>query len=264
MDRQPIRGDDRWTTTGRPAACPQILPVWFQVLHTASAGRIAALTSADTRFSTEPTAPTTTTKRYIERRWSKSRRRPRCAQQAPRTRSERGDRPDGSVRQAVRARRRDDDDGEETPITLDLERRRPQLLRLEQALDALAEDDAGGADHRQPGLARPGQRVQPAGRRGDGDAPRRPRPGRACSTWSSRSGRCSPGRSRTGWRRWAAAGRGDGRGRGPAGAAARARGAERDRRAGPTPCGTAESSDAASHPRVPRRGAPLMVVDESL
>jgi hypothetical protein len=31
-----------------------------------------------------------------------------------------------------------DDDVEDTPITLDLERRRPQLLRLEQALDALA------------------------------------------------------------------------------------------------------------------------------
>ena len=33
---------------------------------------------------------------------------------------------------------RDDDDAEEVPITLDLERRRPQLLRLEKALDALA------------------------------------------------------------------------------------------------------------------------------
>jgi hypothetical protein len=34
--------------------------------------------------------------------------------------------------------RDDEDEGEETPITIDLERRRPQLLRLEQALDALA------------------------------------------------------------------------------------------------------------------------------
>ena len=33
---------------------------------------------------------------------------------------------------------RDQDDDEEVPITLDLERRRPQLLRLEKALDALA------------------------------------------------------------------------------------------------------------------------------
>jgi len=32
----------------------------------------------------------------------------------------------------------DDDDGSEVPITLDVERRRPQLLRLEQGLDALA------------------------------------------------------------------------------------------------------------------------------
>ena len=31
-----------------------------------------------------------------------------------------------------------DDEDEEIPITLDLERRRPQLLRLEKALDALA------------------------------------------------------------------------------------------------------------------------------
>lgn len=35
-------------------------------------------------------------------------------------------------------RRRSDDDGEETVITLDVDARRPQLLRLEQALDALA------------------------------------------------------------------------------------------------------------------------------
>jgi hypothetical protein len=33
---------------------------------------------------------------------------------------------------------RDEDDGEEIPITLDVDRRRPQLLRLEKALDALA------------------------------------------------------------------------------------------------------------------------------
>ena len=32
----------------------------------------------------------------------------------------------------------DDDDGEETVIALDVDARRPQLLRLEQALDALA------------------------------------------------------------------------------------------------------------------------------
>jgi hypothetical protein len=35
-------------------------------------------------------------------------------------------------------RRKDDDDGEETPITLDLEVRRTQLRRLEQGLDALS------------------------------------------------------------------------------------------------------------------------------
>ena len=35
-------------------------------------------------------------------------------------------------------RRSDDDEGEDVPITLDVERRRPQLLRLEQSLDALA------------------------------------------------------------------------------------------------------------------------------
>jgi len=34
--------------------------------------------------------------------------------------------------------RNDDDEGEDLPITLDVERRRAQLLRLEQALDALA------------------------------------------------------------------------------------------------------------------------------
>lgn len=37
-------------------------------------------------------------------------------------------------------RDRDNEDGPEVPITLDLERRRPQLLRLEQALDALAQE----------------------------------------------------------------------------------------------------------------------------
>jgi hypothetical protein len=35
-------------------------------------------------------------------------------------------------------RRSEDDEGEDVPITLDVERRRPQLLRLEQSLDALA------------------------------------------------------------------------------------------------------------------------------
>jgi hypothetical protein len=35
-------------------------------------------------------------------------------------------------------RRSEDDDGEEVVITLDLDVRRPQLLRLEQALDSLA------------------------------------------------------------------------------------------------------------------------------
>ena len=35
-------------------------------------------------------------------------------------------------------RNRDDEDGEEVPIVLDVERRRTQLDRLEQALDALA------------------------------------------------------------------------------------------------------------------------------
>ncbi len=35
-------------------------------------------------------------------------------------------------------RRQSDDDGEESVITLDVEARRPQLLRLEQGLDALA------------------------------------------------------------------------------------------------------------------------------
>lgn len=35
-------------------------------------------------------------------------------------------------------RKRDDDDGEPAPIVLDAERRKPQLLRLEKALDALA------------------------------------------------------------------------------------------------------------------------------
>ena len=34
--------------------------------------------------------------------------------------------------------RRDDDEGEETPLTLDLEVRRSQLQRLEQGLDALS------------------------------------------------------------------------------------------------------------------------------
>ena len=33
---------------------------------------------------------------------------------------------------------RDEEEAEEVPITLDLDRRRPQLLRLEKALDALA------------------------------------------------------------------------------------------------------------------------------
>ena len=33
---------------------------------------------------------------------------------------------------------RDDEEAEDVPITLDLDRRRPQLLRLEKALDALA------------------------------------------------------------------------------------------------------------------------------
>jgi hypothetical protein len=32
----------------------------------------------------------------------------------------------------------EDDEGEDAPITLDVERRRPQLLRLEQSLDGLA------------------------------------------------------------------------------------------------------------------------------
>jgi len=36
-------------------------------------------------------------------------------------------------------RERDDDEGPETPIALDLDRRREQLGRLEKALDALAE-----------------------------------------------------------------------------------------------------------------------------
>jgi hypothetical protein len=35
---------------------------------------------------------------------------------------------------------RDDEEAEEVPITLDLDRRRPQLLRLEKALDALASE----------------------------------------------------------------------------------------------------------------------------
>ncbi|GAB2593697.1 hypothetical protein [Microlunatus antarcticus] len=35
-------------------------------------------------------------------------------------------------------RKSEDDDGEETPIALDVEARRPQLLRLETALDTLA------------------------------------------------------------------------------------------------------------------------------
>jgi hypothetical protein len=35
-------------------------------------------------------------------------------------------------------RQSEDDEGEDAPITLDVERRRPQLLRLEQSLDALA------------------------------------------------------------------------------------------------------------------------------
>jgi hypothetical protein len=35
-------------------------------------------------------------------------------------------------------RKTDDDDGEETVIALDVEARRPQLLRLEQGLDALS------------------------------------------------------------------------------------------------------------------------------
>ena len=38
----------------------------------------------------------------------------------------------------LRGRKNDDDSGASAPITLDLERRRPQLLRLEQALDRLA------------------------------------------------------------------------------------------------------------------------------
>ena len=35
---------------------------------------------------------------------------------------------------------RDDEEAEDVPITLDLDRRRPQLLRLEKALDALASE----------------------------------------------------------------------------------------------------------------------------
>jgi hypothetical protein len=35
-------------------------------------------------------------------------------------------------------RQEEDDDAEDVPISLDLDRRRPQLLRLEKALDALA------------------------------------------------------------------------------------------------------------------------------
>jgi hypothetical protein len=50
---------------------------------------------------------------------------------------ESGDGPVGLFDKLFR-RKADDDDGEETVIALDVEARRPQLLRLEQALDALS------------------------------------------------------------------------------------------------------------------------------
>ena len=52
-------------------------------------------------------------------------------------RTESGDRPVGLFDKLFR-RPSSDDDGEETVIALDVEARRPQLLRLENALDTLA------------------------------------------------------------------------------------------------------------------------------
>lgn len=51
-------------------------------------------------------------------------------------RTEDGDRPVGLFDKLFR-RQSEDDDGEETVIALDVEVRRPQLMRLENALDAL-------------------------------------------------------------------------------------------------------------------------------
>jgi hypothetical protein len=48
-------------------------------------------------------------------------------------------------------RKSEDDDGEETVITLDVDARRPQLLRLENALDALARAMRDELDANNPG-----------------------------------------------------------------------------------------------------------------
>ena len=47
--------------------------------------------------------------------------------------------------------RGEDDEGDEVVITLDLDRRRPQLLRLEKALDALARQMRDGHTTDDPG-----------------------------------------------------------------------------------------------------------------
>ena len=95
-----------------------------------------------------------------------------------------------------------EDEGEDAPIQLDQELRSRQLLRLEKALDAAGQRDAGLRVAGQPRLAGPGQRVQPAGRRGDDRCAEARSPARACLTWCSRSGRSSPVRRRPEWSIW--------------------------------------------------------------
>ena len=87
---------------------------------------------------------------------------------------------------------------EDAPITLDLDRRRPQLLRLEKALDALAAEMRADHTTDDPGWR---SRINEYSRlAGQAMTERKGTPTReGCSTWSSRYARCSPGRSRRAW-----------------------------------------------------------------
>ena len=93
----------------------------------------------------------------------------------------------------------EEDDG--TPIVLDSASIAPRLLRLERALDAVAAEMRRDQSMDNPGWrGRVNEYSQLAGEcmqlRRASTIPRR-----ACSTSCSRSGRCSPDRSRPGWRR---------------------------------------------------------------
>ena len=139
-------GDPSGTGSGVGQLIRRSSPCSFRSCTARRTCSIRRLAGPDTALSTVSTAPTTTTRSYIPfEGLSLQRGTVRITRWTAAGRSDLV-----GILSKLFGRNRDDDE-EPAPIVLDAERRKPQLIRLEKALDALATDMRANSTMDNPG-----------------------------------------------------------------------------------------------------------------